>query len=260
MAPRLLLVPQFTELEWGIRPHLEEWAEVATFDLPGVGEEPIFDSEIASVASGASSVGDLALRRAMEEVDRLGWDRYFVAADGYGTAPAATIAATQPEAVKGLALGHACLSYAMQGERPVIVREVWAAMRQLLRQDHDQFLRYGIVQMTRGSVDDATAREMVDRFPKQEFMEAVWDSLETENTPIGELLKDYGGPLLLAEHVGCLSFTEEGFADAVEAFPDAHVVRVPQAPGADAQFAAALREFCGEVEAREGGRVSRPPR
>ena len=38
---RLLLVPSFTELEWEpIRPQLEEWAEVASFDLPGVGNEP----------------------------------------------------------------------------------------------------------------------------------------------------------------------------------------------------------------------------
>jgi hypothetical protein len=37
----LLLVPSFTELEWEpIRPQLEEWAEVASFDLPGVGDEP----------------------------------------------------------------------------------------------------------------------------------------------------------------------------------------------------------------------------
>jgi hypothetical protein len=32
--PRLLLVPLITELEWVIRPRLEEWAEVATFDVP----------------------------------------------------------------------------------------------------------------------------------------------------------------------------------------------------------------------------------
>jgi hypothetical protein len=32
-ALRLLLVPSFTELEWGIRPQLEEWAEIASFDI-----------------------------------------------------------------------------------------------------------------------------------------------------------------------------------------------------------------------------------
>src|ERR671937_797305 len=37
-SPRLLLVPSFTELEWGIRGSLEDWAEVATFDAPGIGD------------------------------------------------------------------------------------------------------------------------------------------------------------------------------------------------------------------------------
>jgi hypothetical protein len=38
--PKLLLVPEFTELEWTIKPLLEKWAEVISFDLPGVGDEP----------------------------------------------------------------------------------------------------------------------------------------------------------------------------------------------------------------------------
>jgi hypothetical protein len=38
---RLLLVPSFTELEWGIQPELEEWAETDSFDMPGVGKEPL---------------------------------------------------------------------------------------------------------------------------------------------------------------------------------------------------------------------------
>ena len=40
-AHRLLLVPSFTELEWGIRDSLEVWAEIATFDTPGVGAEQV---------------------------------------------------------------------------------------------------------------------------------------------------------------------------------------------------------------------------
>jgi hypothetical protein len=38
--PRILLVPTVTELEWRIAPLLSEWAEVATYDVPGVGQEP----------------------------------------------------------------------------------------------------------------------------------------------------------------------------------------------------------------------------
>jgi hypothetical protein len=36
---RLLLVPWLPELEWGISPLLREWAEVSSFDAPGVGDE-----------------------------------------------------------------------------------------------------------------------------------------------------------------------------------------------------------------------------
>lgn len=38
--PRLILVPHITELEWVIKSELEQWAEVAAFDMPGVGAEP----------------------------------------------------------------------------------------------------------------------------------------------------------------------------------------------------------------------------
>ena len=37
MRPRILLVPHFSELDWRIKPLLEEWAHVASFDAPGVG-------------------------------------------------------------------------------------------------------------------------------------------------------------------------------------------------------------------------------
>ena len=45
--PRLLLVPQFTELEWAIRDDVAEWAEVASFDVPAVGDEPITQEQVA---------------------------------------------------------------------------------------------------------------------------------------------------------------------------------------------------------------------
>ena len=42
--PRILLVPHFSELDWRIKPLLEEWAQVASFDAPGVGDEPTPDA------------------------------------------------------------------------------------------------------------------------------------------------------------------------------------------------------------------------
>jgi pimeloyl-ACP methyl ester carboxylesterase len=250
--PRLLLVPEFTELAWGsIRSELSEWADLASYDPPGVGAEPIAEGELDAVRSGDRSVQDLWARRGLEEVERHGWERFFVVADAWGNAAAARIALERPLAVQGLALGHASLNYDMDGERPAVSREVWAAMGQLLHQDHREFIRHGIVQMTRGSVSDEAADEMLDRFLDSDFVEVTWNALGRERHSIGEMLREYGGPLLLAQHVGCLSFTEEGFRDAVAAFPEARVLRVPQAPNTRPEFVEALRDFCEGVAARD---------
>ena len=254
--PRILLVPQFTELEWGIRPLLEAWADTASFDAPGVGDEQITEQEIDGMRDGSLRLRDLLVRRGLEEADRRRWSSYYIVGDAWSTAPAAAIAAERAGSVRGLALGHATVTYSMGGDRPAVSREVWAAMRQLLRQDHDQFLRHGIVQMTRGSVDDETAGDMIARFPDQDFMELVWQSLESDDSPLEELLNRFGGPLLLIQHVGCLSFTEEGFADATAAFPGASVDRLPTAIGAAPEFDSILRRFCDDVEARAAGAVS----
>jgi hypothetical protein len=242
--PRLLLVPQFTEIEWVIRDRLAEWADVASFDVPAVGDEPVTPEQVEAVRDGSIRLRDVFVERGLAEVDRRGWDRYFVAADGWSTATAARIAASRPQQVQGLALGHASLTYEMDGERPAVNREVFAAMRQLLAQDHREFIRHGIVQMTQGSVDDELAAQMIDRFPEGEWLELAWDSLSSQDEPIGDLVREYGGPVLLAQHVGCLSFTDEGFTDAVAAFPDAPALGFEKAPGGSPEFAEALRDFC----------------
>jgi hypothetical protein len=53
-------VPLLTEIEWVIGPQLEEWAEVATFDVPGVGDEPMVEP------LGRQAIVD----RALLELDR----------------------------------------------------------------------------------------------------------------------------------------------------------------------------------------------
>ena len=143
-----------------------------------------------------------------------------------------------------MALGHASVTYDMDGERPAVNKEIFAAMRQFLSQDHREFIRHGMVQMTQGSVDDELAGRMIDRFPRGEWLEMAWDSLGGRDEPIGEMLREYGGPLLLAQHVGCLSFTDEGFADAAAAFPDARTLGVTRAPAGSPEFADGLRDFC----------------
>jgi hypothetical protein len=66
--PRLLLVPEFTELEWApIRPQLEEWSEVASYDPPGVGDEP--EAETLDRAA--------IVQRGFKELDHREWASCF---------------------------------------------------------------------------------------------------------------------------------------------------------------------------------------
>jgi hypothetical protein len=76
--PRILLVPSLTELEWLIKPQLEEWAEVASFDAPGVGAEPRPEKLDRNAI----------IRRAVAELERRGWDDCFIAGDSWGNATA----------------------------------------------------------------------------------------------------------------------------------------------------------------------------
>lgn len=228
--PRLFLVPQWTDVEWTIRPLLEEWAEVASYD-------PAQASERGPVSR--ESLVELGL----EELDGLGWDSYFIAGDTFGTGTAARIAHARRDDVRGVALGHACASWDMDGDRAPIRRELWEAMAQLMRRDVDSFVRYGITQLTQGSFDEAVARRMVERVPTEQ-LEAVWTLIRDEREPIGELLAETGRPLMLAKHDGCLMFTDEGFDDLRASFPDARTLVAVRAPCADEGFARALREFC----------------
>jgi pimeloyl-ACP methyl ester carboxylesterase len=239
--PRLLLCPQFTEVEWAIAPGLSEWAEVATFDAPGFGDEPAPDI-------GPDLVYREALvRRALREVESRGWEEYFVAGDAWGTATAVRVAIAQPDRVLGVALGHASVDYATEGERPSVNGEVVAAMTQLMSTDYDSFVRYGITQFTQGGFDDGMATEIVRRFPPSAIAAHVWDAHVERPEPIAELLGRVDKPLLLGKHEGCLVFTAEGYDDLVASFPEADTVAVSKASAASEEFATALRSFCERV-------------
>jgi hypothetical protein len=243
--PRLLIVPAFTELEWATRPRLEEWADVASFDPPGVGDEPLPEGDPESFSR------ELIVARGLEELERRGWHRFFVVADGEGIAAAVRVADARKRDVLGLALGHAKLSFRRGGDRAPVNAEVWAGMAQLVKQDHVSFLRYGIPQATHGSVDEEHAQRIVERFPK-ELVEVGWELITRDDVPIRELLDGFDFPLLFAKHEGCLMSTEEGFEDAAAAFPSAHTLNVPEAPMVSEEFAASLRSFCLEVAATRG--------
>lgn len=250
-SQRLLLVPSFTELEWGIRAALEQWAEVASFDTPGVGAVPLpTDVEIdpARASRSLSSWRRAAVARGLEEVDRRRWERFFVVTDSHGAPTATRLARTRPSSVLGLAIGHAALSHATGGDRAPVRESVWQALAQLAGMGSEPFVRYGIAQMTRGGISEEVAEQMLERFPDIEVVSAMVEALGEDPEPIGEDLEALGVPLLLAKHEGCLGRTDEGFDDIVAAFPEARTVICPEACSSSPAFAEALRRFCQTVD------------
>jgi hypothetical protein len=237
--PRLLLVSEFTELEWAIKPLLEEWADVVSFDLPGIGDEPL--------PAGVSDVGELTrqavVERGLAKLDEAGWKSFVLVADGWGIATAVGIATSRRNAVAAMALGHARLSSAREDERAPINAEVYEAFTQLIKQDAPSFVRYGIAQVTKGGVDEERAQQIIDRIPT-DFMIDGWAAL-TADEPFGEELLGLECPLLLAKHEGCLMSRDEGFEDAVAALPHAETTVFDDPPAASPGFAEALRGFCG---------------
>jgi pimeloyl-ACP methyl ester carboxylesterase len=253
-SPRLLLVPSFTELEWGIRPSLEEWAEVATFDTPGIGDTEIpFDveRETRGNADLLNRWRDAAAQIGLDVVDRRGWGRFVLVTDSWGSPTAVRIATRRDSSVLGLALGHAALSRSTEGERAPERAGVLDAMVQLASQGSESFVRSGIAQMTRGGIDEDTAKKMVERFPDMDLVTATLEALREQPEPIGDDLMQLGVPLLLAKHEGCLGSTDEGFEDIVNAFPEAETAICPEMCASSPTFAEALRRFCAQLASTE---------
>jgi hypothetical protein len=222
-----------------IRGSLEEWAEVASFDPPGVGNE----ARPEVLDRGA------VVERALRELDRRGWPRCFVLADGWSISSGVRVALARPDAVEALVLGHARLSHRRDGDRAPISQAVWQAMNDLARTDHEQFILHGITQVTGGSVDEELARQMMERFPP-DLIATGFELLTADDDELGALIGRLGCPLLLVKHEGCLMATDEGFDDAAAAFPEARTIAVEDAPQSSQEFADAVREFCEEIAAR----------
>lgn len=248
-SPRLLLVASFTELEWGIQPALEEWAEVMAFDMPGVGGVPLppdFELDPSRAVELLAGWRGAAAERGLAEVDSRGWERFVLVTDSHGTPAAVRLAQKRPESVRGLAIGHASLSHGHEGDRAPMRAGIWDALGQLVSQGSDAFVRYGIAQMTRGAISEEVAEQMLERFPDMELASATVEALGQEPEPVGDDLAALGLPLLLAKHEGCLGRTDEGFEDIVAAFPDAQTVICEEACSSSPAFADALKTFCGE--------------
>ncbi len=234
--PRLLLLPGYCALEWVIRPQLEEWAEVAVFDAPGVGDEDL------PSAPGTSAVAE----RAAEEVDRRGWQSLVVAADEFSNAAAVKFASRHREAVQGLALGHACLGFSPDADRPAINADVGSAFKQVATLDDRTFMRH-LTQITQGFYGEELADRMLEQIPTGVAQAYVLENMADPGDWIEGALRDLGKPMLFAEHDPCLLFTKDGYEAAVSAFPESMQVSCREKPTVSPAFADALREFCREV-------------
>ena len=226
-----------TEIEWRIKPLLEKWADVASYDAPGVGDEPRPPQYAVDAITG----------RGLDELDRRGWERCVIVGDEYGGYAAIQLAAADPDRVAGLAVGHACLSFRTQGERAPLNGEVMAALMGLGEIDFRSYAR-ALSQATQDAYDDQTADRFLERV-SQEVMLAYLPSLRSASEGDMEpLLRGLGRPLLLAEHEGCLGWTAEGFEDAAAAFPEAATASMQVKCSASPDFAEALEEFCAALD------------
>jgi pimeloyl-ACP methyl ester carboxylesterase len=241
---RILLVPSLTELEWPIRPLIDEWAEVASYDAPGVGAEPPAEGHLL----------DASARRGFVELERREWDRCVIVGDEYGAAVAARMAAARPEAVEALVLGHACLYYRREGDRPSLNPEVAKLLLRLAELDFRAFARQMFMgwDPRRGVMGDPVHYDdIADRYldrvspgAAHSYLAALIDEQASTEPPLDEKLRQLGAPLLFVKHEGCVLFTPEGFEDAVAAFPGAQTAATPVKPSITPEFADILREFC----------------
>jgi hypothetical protein len=203
---------------------------VLSFDPPGIGRTPGKFGREATVA------------HALELLDRHSWDTFVLAADGWQTGYAIGILEARRGAIRAVALGHAALSNRMTGDRAPMNGAVYSAFRRLMEHDQDGFIKYGIAQLTQEGFDEKLAAEMVERIPRGATVEHVRVmGVQYELEP---LLRELNVPLLFGQHRGCLLSTDEGFADAVAAFPEARSISVPEPCCVSPAFAEALHALC----------------
>lgn len=231
--PRILLVPTITEVEWAIKPLLAEWAEVASFDAPGVGSEPVTETTQAAIVA-----------RGLSEIERRGWEDCVIVGDEAGAVQAVRIAGARPSVVRAIALGHPALSFKRTGPRPGLNGQVFDALMQVARTDYRSFVR-ALCQLTQHAYDDEMADRYMERVPQEVALGYLGHMLGVMDAEHLELtLRSLQVPMLLVEHRGCLGWTAEGFEDAAAAFPEAATASVEIKPSCDPEFAEILKEFC----------------
>jgi pimeloyl-ACP methyl ester carboxylesterase len=247
--PRILIVPMLTEVEWKIRPLIEDWAEVASFDAPGVGEEPPTEFTVEAI-----------VERGIAEIDAQGWDSCVIAGDEVGAVLATRIAEGRPDATRALVLGHAAVSFGGTGPGRQFNQDMFDALIQLARTDFRSFVR-ALSQITQNAYDDELADRYMERVSQEaalRYLEELTARMNTEQ--LEPALRSLNVPMLLVEHQDCLAWTREGFEEAVAAFPDASTASFKTKPSCEPEFAPVLREFCEglaeRADAPAAGRAS----
>lgn len=247
--PKLLLVPSISELEWDrIRPLLAQWADVASYDLPGL--EP--DAPAAALDLGTT------VQRGVDELNRRGWSKAVIVGDQFGAGLATLVASAWQGTVCGLALGHACLHYRREGPRPAIsaaVAEFQIQLTQVGPAAAEQMFVQGL-EVTYGADVAAGIRERLSANFTQEFAKLL---LSHQDIDLEPKLRALAAPLLLAEHRDCPLWTAEGFEDAAAAFPNARTLVTIDNPGSSPEFAHALEDFVlGTSAGPSASREARP--
>src|SRR5919109_2287202 len=224
--PRVLLVPSISELEWArVRAHIEEWADVASYDLPGLGTDGPRD-ELTVEAT---------IERGIEELDSRDWSDAVIVGDQFGSGLAVLVATAWRGTVRGLALGHACLHFSREGPRPAIspaVADFQLQLTELGSAAAEQMFVQGI-EVTYGADVAAGIRERLSPTFTRQFAELL---LANEDIDLEAYLRVLDIPLLFAEHRDCPLWTAEGFEDAVAALPQARTLAAIENPGSSPEF------------------------
>jgi pimeloyl-ACP methyl ester carboxylesterase len=227
--PHLLYVPIAVGVE--AEPVIErvDWADVATFDVPGAG------SNRGVPWTGVEGVCELAVAT----VDALGWERFGIVCDSHGQAAGIELALSRRERVEGIFIGHAAAHYTTKGERPAMNPSIYEAAAQLLEGEYRSFGR-AITQLTQGATTDEQVDAWIAAFP-QDLARRAFQELAEAEPELVTRLRGSGLPVVLGQHKGCLMWTDEGFEDAVAALPEAAAVVADGVPAHDPAFIEAMR-------------------
>ena len=235
MRPRLFYVPIAAAFEAERVAEQVDWADVESCDSPGAG------AARGSEPRGVAGVVDSALAR----LEELGWESCCIIGDSHGQAAAIEVALARPERVLAVGISHAAAHYRLEGERPAMTPAVHDAAARLLDTDYRSFAR-AITQLTLGLADDEWIERWIAEVP-QPVTQSVLGELSDRQPDLVARLADSELPVVLGQHLGCLMWTPEAFADARAALPHARAVRCEGIPAQDDAFLAAVREASGWV-------------